>query len=128
MNAGTRNIIIGICGLAIVGSFVAFAATGMYPYTRFRDAEIEEANAQEDLADLFADSQDEPAEQKKIESVNAIGFLPSGPGKASVSVVTISAPALIAMVGVIWWSRRTQAKGSEIAQNTESEAAAPENG
>lgn len=128
MNAGTRNIIIGICGLAIVGSFVAFAATGMYPYTRFRDAEIEEANAQEDLSNLFADSQDEPAEQKKIESVNAIGFLPSGPGKASVSVVTISAPALIAMVGVIWWSRRTQAKGSEITQNTDSEAAAPENG
>lgn len=128
MKSGTRNIIIGICALAIVGSFVAFAATGMYPYTRFRDAEIEEANAEEDLSNLFADTQDEQVEEKKIESVNAIGFLPSGPGKASVSVVTISAPALLAMIGVIWWSRRTQAKSPEIAQNTESDAAAPGNG
>lgn len=128
MNTGTRNIIIGACALAIVGSFIAFAATGMYPYTRFRDAEIEEANAQDDLSNLFAETQDEPAEEKKIESVNAIGFLPSGPGKASVSVVTISAPALLAMIGVIWWSKRSQSRANAATADADPEAPATDRG
>jgi len=106
MNTKVRNAIVIGSALVIVGSLVAFVATGMYPYTRFRDTEIEQANAQSGLSDLFADTTEKPAETPRVESVNAIGFLPSGPGLASLSVVTLSGPAAVAIVGVLWWDRR----------------------
>ncbi|MFU8828437.1 MAG: hypothetical protein ACNA8P_03280 [Phycisphaerales bacterium] len=112
MNTKVRNTILVASALLIVGSLVAFFATGMYPYTRFRDAEIEQANAESDLSDLFADTTESPVESPKVESVNAIGFLPSGPGLASISVMTLSGPAVVAIVGVLWWSRRKSKAGS----------------
>lgn len=110
-----RNVILGICVLAVVGSVIAFAATGMYPYTRFRDAEIEAANAETDLSDLFADA-DEQGTHAAVESVNAIGLLPSGPGAASISVVTISGPAIVAIGLALWFGRR-KASGTTDADN-----------
>lgn len=106
MNTKVRNAILLGSALLIVGSLIAFFATGMYPYTRFRDKEIETANAESGLSDLFAETTDAPAETRKVDSVNAIGFLPSGPGPASISVVTLSVPAVVAIAGVLWWSRR----------------------
>jgi len=106
MKPSVGNTVIVVASLVIVGSLIAFLATGMYPYTRFRDKEIEQANAESDLSDLFSDTSETPQESPKIESVNAIGFLPSGPGLASLSVVTLSGPAVVAIVGVLWWSRR----------------------
>ncbi len=115
MKTPLRNVILGISVLAIVGSVIAFVATGMYPYTRFRDAEIEAANAETDLADLFADTEEQGA-PAAVESVNAIGFLPSGPGAASISVVTISGPAIVAIGLVLWFGRR-KASGAAEAEN-----------
>jgi len=111
MLSTVHKVVVGVCVLAIVGSLVAFFATGMYPYTRFRDKEIEEANAQSELSDLFAaeGAESEPVEQ--IESVNAIGLLPSGPGLASLSVVTVSVPAL-GVIGLTWWLGRRAARRS----------------
>jgi len=106
MNVKVRNTVIIGSALLIVGSLIAFFATGMYPYTRFRDKEIEQANAESGLSDLFAETSDEPSQPPRVESVNAIGFLPSGPGLASISVVTLSGPAVVAIVGVMWLSRR----------------------
>lgn len=106
MHTKVRNAVLIGSALLIVGSLVAFFATGMYPYTRFRDTEIEQANAESGLSDLFAETTEEPAETPKVESVNAIGFLPSGPGLASISVMTLSGPAVVAILGVLWWSRR----------------------
>jgi len=116
MNTKVRNAILLGSALLTVGSLIAFFATGMYPYTRFRDAEIEQANAESDLSDLFAETTESTAETPKVESVNAIGFLPSGPGLASISVVTLSAPAIIAIGGVLWWSRRKSKAGSGAAE------------
>lgn len=101
-----RNSVMIVGLLLIVGSLVAFVATGMYPYTRFRDAQIEKANEQTDLADLFGETDDGAAAPPPVESVNAIGFLPSGPGKASLSVVTLSGPGVLAIAGAWWFSRR----------------------
>ncbi len=112
MNPKVRSTVLLGSAILIVGSLIAFFATGMYPYTRFRDTEIEQANAESGLSDLFADSTESPAEPPKVESVNAIGLLPSGPGLASVSVVTLSGPALVAIAGVLWWSRRKSRAGS----------------
>lgn len=116
MDLRVRKIIILVSVVVILGSLISFLATGMYPYTRFRDSEIEQANAESGLADLFAETTESPAETPKVESVNAIGFLPSGPGLASVSVVTLSGPAVVAIAGVFWWGRR---KGNAVAGGAE---------
>lgn len=100
----------GVCALAILGSLVAYAATGAYAFTRFRDKELEQANAQNELSGMFADTSDDQAEKKRVESVNAIGLMPSGPGLASVSVATIAAPAFVVMVASWWWGRNKLTK------------------
>ena len=100
MNSGIGKIVVAWSVVVILGSVVAFFATGMHPYTRFRDKEIESANAETGLSDLFGE-----APPEAVESRNAIGFLPSGPGRASASVVTISAPAFV-VIGVVWWLGR----------------------
>jgi hypothetical protein len=110
MNGSIGKIVVTLCVVAILGSLVAFLATGMHPYTRFRDQEIEAANAETGLSDLFADSGEAPPEA--VESKNAIGFLPSGPGLSSISVVSISGPAVV-VIGAVWWlGRRGKASGA----------------
>lgn len=106
-----RNTIMAVGALLIVGSLGAYLATGMYPYTRFRDAEIEKANEQTDLADLFGETDDQASESPVVESVNAIGLLPSGPGMASLSVATLSVPGVLAIGGAWWFSRRRALRG-----------------
>lgn len=125
MNARIRTTIFALCTAAAVGSLAAFAATGAHPYTRFRDKEVEKTNSQTDLSDLFAQSgtpQSPPP--KAVESVNAIGLLPSGPGMASISVATIVGPA-IGLAGLTWWlGRRPCAKcAAGSCQNTPPTAA-----
>lgn len=111
MNARSRTIILTLCATAAVGSFVAFAVTGAHPYTRFRDKEVEQTNSQTDLSDLFSQSGTTQAPPPKaVESVNAIGLLPSGPGLASISVATIAGPAVAAM-GLVWWLGRRSCAG-----------------
>lgn len=117
MNIKIRNTIIIAAVLVIVGSLVAFLATGMYPYTRFRDKEIERANAESDLSDLFSDANEGVDKIAEVESVNAIGFLPSGPGLASISVVTLSGPAVVAIIGVLWLSRRKSKAASDTSES-----------
>lgn len=117
MNTTVRNIVIIGSALLIMGSLIAFFATGMYPYTRFRDKEIEQANAESGLSDLFAETTEATTGTPQVESVNAIGFLPSGPGLASISVVTLSGPALVAIVGVLWLSRRKSKAASASVEN-----------
>lgn len=103
----TRNLVLLGAGAAIAGSLLAFFATGMHPYTRFRDRDLEQANAESSLSDLFNDAGAEVAPTPRVESANAIGFLPSGPGLASLSVVTVSGPALVAMLGVVILAKRS---------------------
>jgi len=106
MQRRTRNIIFALCATATVGSLIAFAATGAHPYTRFRDKEIEAANTQTDLTDLFTESgTPHEAPPAAVDSVNAIGLLPSGPGMASISVATIAGPAF-GVAGLAWWLGR----------------------
>ncbi len=110
MKTRTRKFILGVCGLVVLGSIVACIATGAKPYTRFRDHEVEQVNSETDLSDLFAETGVVEEPPKAIESVNAIGFLPSGPGLASISVVTLSAPALGVMIFTIWLGQNSTTK------------------
>lgn len=114
MSKHLRNIIFGVCVLAIAASLVSFLATGMHPYTRFRDEEIEAANAETDLSDLFAETSTQAEPTPEVESVNAIGLLPSGPGAASISVTTISGPAVV-IIGLAWWLGRRTARKADHA-------------
>ena len=111
MTTKARRIIYSLCALAIAGAAVAWLATGSYWYTRFKDAELGSSNEQTGLADAFAETgEDEPL--AKIENVNAIGLLPSGPGRASLSVATVSAPAVLVAGGVWWLGRRKEKSGA----------------
>ena len=123
MHARTRHIIIGLFSIAIVGSLIAYAATGAYPYSHSRDPEIEQANTQSGLSDLFgnADPADAPPPQA-VKSVNAIGLFPSGPsGIESISVASISGPSLAVIVFMLWLGHREKKRA--VAANP---TAAPE--
>lgn len=110
MQARTRTVIMVLCTIAAAGSVVAYVATGAYPYTRFRDKELERVNSQTDLSDLFsAAGPSEARPPKAVESVNAIGLLPSGPGLAFFSVATIAGPA-IGVMGVLSWLERRRGR------------------
>jgi len=103
MKTQLRAMTLMICTGAVAISLLEYALTGFHPFTRLRDKEIEAVNSETDLSNLFAHSGDTPASRpQSIESVNAIGLLPSGPGLASLSVATISGPAL-AIMGLAWW-------------------------
>lgn len=110
MNTSIRITIMTVCATAVVGSVLVFAATGAYPYTRLRDPEIEAANSQTNLADLFSENAAAQAPPPRaVQSVNALGFFPSGPGLASISVATIAGPAAALMGLVGWFGRRSTA-------------------
>lgn len=120
MSQLARKIVFVLCATVVAGSLMAFFATGSYAYTRFRDAEIETTNAETDLADLFAETGAETRTLPEVESVNAIGFLPSGTGREAVSVVTFSLPAVI-VAAVVWriGRRRHTAAVATASQTTE---------
>lgn len=113
MKTRTRNIILICGGVIIVGAFAGFLATGMYPYTRFRDESLAKTNAETGLSDLLAGvgAGDAPP-PAAVDNVNALGLLPSGPGAASLSVATLVGPAVLAMFGAWVWERRGRRQGA----------------
>ncbi len=110
MRPKTKAILIVLCGLLIVGPVIAWLATGSRGYTRFRDAAVEETNQQSELGDLFAEAGAKSLEE--VESVNAIGLLPSGPGMASLSVATVGGAGVVGLALVLWIDRRKRKKAS----------------
>lgn len=110
MHPKTKAILIVLCGLLIVGPVIAWLATGSRGYTRFRDAAVEETNQQSELGDLFAEAGAKSLEE--VESVNAIGLLPSGPGMASLSVATVGGAGVVGLALVLWIDRRKRKKAS----------------
>jgi hypothetical protein len=116
MTKRTRNIVLIACGLASAGSFAVFVATGMYPYTRFKSEETAAVNAETSLTAMFDDTglDEGEGEMEQVANVTAIGFLPSGPGRASISVMSITGPALV-VAGVVILVSRRQAKNKQSA-------------
>lgn len=108
MHPRTKTLLIVLCGCFIVGPVIAWLATGTRGYTRFRDAAVEQTNQESGLGDLFAEAGAEPLQQ--VESVNAIGLLPSGPGLASLSVATIGGAGVVGLGFVLWIDRRKRKK------------------
>jgi len=110
MRPKTKVILIALCGLLILGPVVAWLATGTKGYTRFRDAAVEQTNQQSELGDLFAEAGAKTLQE--VESVNAIGLLPSGPGLASLSVATVGGAGIVGLGVVLWVDRRKRKKSS----------------
>lgn len=104
MKPHLRNAVAGLFLVLILGSVIGWLLTGARGYTRFRDSEVESTNRQSELGDLFAEAGAEPLPQ--VESSNAIGLLPSGPGLASISVLTVGGTGAVGLVAVIWYDRR----------------------
>ena len=109
MPSTVRRSIYALCTLAVIGSIIAWLSTGGYWYTRFKDPEIQSAESRSGLSDVFAETGQEDAPLEQIENVNAIGLLPSGPGRATLSVAAISGPAILVAAGA-WWVGRRGAK------------------
>lgn len=107
MSPTVRRSIYAVCALAVIGSTIAWLATGGYWYTRFKDRDIEASESQSGLSDVFAETGQDDTPLEKIENVNAIGLLPSGPGRATLSVAAISGPAILLAAGVWWFGRRS---------------------
>jgi len=110
MRPKTKVFLIVLCGLLILGPVVAWLATGTKGYTRFRDAAVEQTNQQSELGDLFAEAGAKTLQE--VESVNAIGLLPSGPGLASLSVATVGGAGIVGLGVVLWVDRRKRKKSS----------------
>ena len=112
MTNRTRNITLALCAAASAASMVAFAATGMHGYTRFKSDETAAVNAETSLSDMFGDTglDDEQGAMEQVENVTAIGLLPSGPGMESISVASITGPAFVIAGGVFFVARRQAAK------------------
>ncbi len=112
MTKRTRNITIVICAAASAASVAAFAATGMHGYTRFKSDETAAVNAETSLSDMFGDTglDDEQGAMEQVENVTAIGLLPSGPGMESISVASITGPALFVAGAVFFVTRRKAAR------------------
>ena len=108
MTKRTRNTVLIACGLASTVSLAAFVATGMYPYTRFKSDETAAVNAETSLTAMFDDTglDEGEGEMEQVVNVTAIGLLPSGPGRASISVASITGPALLVAGAVFLVSRR----------------------
>ena len=118
MTTRTRNIVLGLCALAVLAAVVAYLATGSRAYTRFRDKQIEADNAESGLDDLFADSgiNDEQGDVEKVESAFGVGLLPSGPGAASLSVATVGGVAGVVGFGAWFIHRRASRNAQEISE------------
>lgn len=117
MTERRRNIVIGVCVLASLGSLAAYGATGMYAFTRFWSEETSDMQANTGLESMFAETglDGGRGEIEKIDNVTALGLLPSGPGLASLSVATVSGPAL-AVAGFAWWRAGRKSSGRTSAQ------------
>ena len=95
-----RLIVLGCCAVVIAMTLLLWSATGRAGYTRYHDAERAERDAQAaqgSIADLFADTGIEALPE--VENRFMLGLAPSGPGKHSVSVITIAGPAMLVGLG-----------------------------
>ena len=117
MTKRTRNITLVMCAAASAASMVAYAATGMHGYTRFKSEETAAVNAETSLADMFGDTglDDEQGAMEQVENVTAIGLLPSGPGMESISVASITGPAVF-VAGAAFFVTRRKAKKQQSTQ------------
>lgn len=108
MTGMKRTVILGICGMVTVGAIGLNLATGSMPFTRFASEEIEQIDAEDDLAAAFGDSglMDSHGELGRLENRFAFGWLPAGPGAASISVATTAGPAFVVGAGVVFLTRR----------------------
>jgi len=115
MNPRLRYGIIAALAALAAASIIAYLATGMYPFTRFEDPELAETNESQELSNLFGETGVTDDQPERVESVNAIGLLPSGPGLASISVATVTGPAAVGIAAVWWLGRRSDRRSRQAA-------------
>jgi len=130
MSATHRNIVFVISALLVLGSLVAYVATGAKAFTRFPSEELEAQQHQqdaggEDLDALFEETgvDEGHGELEDVESEFTFGLLPGGPGAASISVASFAGIAVALSAGVYLLERRSRARNR--AQESPS-AGAPE--
>lgn len=108
MNRAVRFLVFFLAAAICAQSLLLCRATGWRPFTRYRSPEIEAVNADRGLESLFAATplNESHGTLGSIENVFAFGWLPSGPGKDAVSVLTVGGPALLIGLLALWPARR----------------------
>lgn len=105
-----------VCAASIAVAIGVSLATGSRPFTRFHDKEVANVSETDDLSGLFGETglADQHGELESVDSRFALGWLPSGPGRASLSVMTIAGFAVVVgAVAVFLDVRRRKAPASE---------------
>ena len=109
-----RFTVWAVCDLAILASVILWFTTGTHVLTRFPSETLAEAQGEAaggGLDDLFADSgiNDDHGELEGVENEFRMGLLPSGPGKDSLSVASVTGVGLAASAAAWWFTRRKKA-------------------
>lgn len=108
MTKAQRNLVLALCGVATVGSLIAYAATGTRAFSRSPDPELAQTNASDDLENLFSDETDLQAEPApRVKSEFAFGLLPGGP-EDPLAVATFVGPAILVAAGAFYFERRSR--------------------
>jgi len=106
-----RYTVWALADAAILASVVLWFTTGTHVLTRFPSETIAQAQGEPEeggLDDLFADSgiNDDHGELESVDNEFRLGLLPSGPGRDSLSVASVTGVGLAASAAAWWFTRK----------------------
>ncbi|MFM2165178.1 MAG: hypothetical protein RL325_1615 [Planctomycetota bacterium] len=101
----------------VLGSLVAWLATGREGFTRWPDARLEASDApvskaEQDLLDEIGVGSEQPPESEKIESRFAFGLVPGGPDPKHLLSVATGCALACAISGTAIVARRLKGRSS----------------
>jgi len=123
-----RDIIAGVCLLAVLASVTLYIATGAKGYSRRADPEVAAMNQQSEMGDLFAQESGAPAEESDpgLTGDYAFGLAPGGPHPLdAMSLLTVASPAVVIAIAAHFLYRRGRKAGqSESSSSAQDESSA----
>lgn len=123
-----RDIIAGVCLLAVLASITLYIATGAKGYSRRADPEVAAMNEQSGMGDLFEQETGTVAEETDsgLTGEYAFGLAPGGPHSLdAMSVLTVAGPAVvIALAAHLLYRRGRKAGHSESSSSAQDESSA----
>jgi len=107
------------------GAVLGWGITGFEGYTKYPSEEVAQSGASGEMDDLFAETgiNEELGETEQLENKFALGLLPSGPGRDSLSVAVIaalSAGIIVAAFLLDWRMRKKESAGSGESESASS--------
>jgi hypothetical protein len=117
MKSALRAVLAALAFVVIVQTLMLCGRTGWHGFTRFPSPNLEFIKQQTGgLANLFQDTglNDKLGPVAPDENRFAFGWLPSGWGSDTVSVLTLAAPSLITLILVVCPRRAVRASPADL--------------